>query len=171
MAPLNVGEMQLGDTPRVLAMSWGNGDPQRDNIHIVMVDEFGRLRDSTTLDNLTDDQHKDEFVDILDRRRPDVIVVGGFTMATTKLSARVKEIVNTSPGLPNIPVVFVPDDLARIYQHTEKQWDTLEAMAPLHKYCLGLARYAISPVNEFAAMSSDISELRFQDNDFDVNVV
>jgi hypothetical protein len=51
------------------------------------------MRENLKLDNLVEMELRDEFVDFLKRRKLGVIVVGGLTTATTKLSRRVKEIV------------------------------------------------------------------------------
>lgn len=37
--------MKLGDTASVLAVSWGKGDPHKDAITLVFVDEAGRMRE------------------------------------------------------------------------------------------------------------------------------
>ena len=127
--------MQPGDVTSVLAISWGKGDPQKDAITIVFVDEAGRFREHTKLDNLVDSELHDEFIDLLKRRRPDVIVIGGFSMATTKLVERVKQILRGKPpedswgaeSTPanneqafDIPVIYVFDEVARIYQHSKR---------------------------------------------------
>ena len=68
---------------------------------MVYLDQAGRMREYTKIDNLMDEESNDEFVDLIKRRQPDVIVVGGFSMATSKLSLRVKEKVN--PGQTALP--------------------------------------------------------------------
>lgn len=172
MAPYNPPNTQLGDTPSVLAMSWGNGDPQKDVISVVFLDEAGRLREHTRLDNLVDQGFREEFTDLLKRRRPDVIVIGGFSMATTKLASRVKEIVNPSPTAEpantwgeaprnedsvNIPVLYMFDDLARLYRSSKRAAEEFSALSEVSRYCIGLARYTQSPLNEYAALGSDIT--------------
>ncbi|KAJ7172406.1 transcription elongation factor SPT6 [Mycena filopes] len=165
VAPFSVPGMK-DDTPTVLACSWGKGDPHKDAISIVFLDSRGRMREQTKLDNLVDTEMRDEFIDLLRRRKPDVIGIGGFTMATTKLSARVKEIVasmrldNTSAEtdqIYNTPVIYVRDEVARLYQHSDRANAEFSAHSLITKYCVGLARYVQSPLNEFAALGSDIS--------------
>lgn len=171
--------MGQGDVASVLAVSWGKGDPQRDAITLVFLDEIGRLREHTKIDNLVDQELKDEFIDLLKRRRPDVIVIGGFTMATTKLAQRVKEILRgeqpkdgdavTEPR-PNeqafdIPAIYVFDEVARIYQHSKRAAQEFSALSPTAKYCVGLARYTQSPLNEYAALGPDITAISFEEDD------
>ena len=113
--------MKRGDTPSVMAMSWGKGDPHKDSIAVVFLDEAGRLREHTKLDNLVNTENQDEFLDMIKRRRPDVIAVGGFSIATTKLARRIKELIDGSKNsgdrsdeVPSTPVIYVHDDVARI---------------------------------------------------------
>ncbi|KAF9246316.1 SH2 domain-containing protein [Melanogaster broomeanus] len=184
-APFFTGDAQPGYTSSVLAVSWGKGDPQKDAITLVLLDEMGRLREHVKLDNLVDQDYRDEFTDLLKRRRPDVIVIGGFSMATTKLSSRVKEIVagksshvegegNTLGwGAPepvneqafNIPVIYVNDEVARIYQHSKRAAEEFSTLSPIAKYCIGLARYAQNPLNEYAALGADIIAISLEDED------
>lgn len=169
--------MKPGEIPSVLAISWGKGDPHKDAITLVLIDEAGRLREHTKLDNLVDQELKDEFLDMLSRRKPDVIVIGGFSMATTKLAGRVKEVLRgeSSDGMPDsvpvsngpafdIPVIYVFDEVARIYQHSKRATDEFSALSPTAKYCVGLARYTQSPLLEYAALGSDISAISFDED-------
>ncbi|KAJ4487881.1 transcription elongation factor SPT6 [Lentinula aciculospora] len=167
-------QMKFGDTPSVLAVSWGKGDPQKDAICVVFMDDGGRMREWIKIDNLVDQETRDEFVDIIRRRKPDVIIVGGFTMTTAKLSQRVKEVVSgrssydpnsTFGDVFDIPVIYVSDDLARIYHHSDRSKLEFSSLPPNARYCVGLARYAQSPLNEHAAVGSDITALTFDDDD------
>jgi transcription elongation factor SPT6 len=183
VAPFIRPEMQPGDVSSVLAISWGKGDPQKDAITLVFVDEASRLREHSKIDNLVDQEMRDEFIDFIKRRRPDVIVIGGFSVATAKLVQRVKEILHGSPKEvatdgwgndrvePNnepafdIPVIYVFDEVARIYQHSKRAADEYSALSPIAKYCVGLARYTQSPLIEYAALGADITAISFEEDD------
>lgn len=163
----------------MVAVSWGKGDPQRDAISIVYLDPAGRMRESTKIDNLVDQEMRDDFLDMLRRRKPDVIVIGGFTMATAKLSQRVKEVTTTrqlteeggwgEPMNPeaalDIPITYVPDEVARIYQHSSRAAEEFPGLSQTAKYCVGLARYAQSPLNEFAALGPDVMVISLKEED------
>ncbi|KAF8654136.1 hypothetical protein AX16_003667 [Volvariella volvacea WC 439] len=178
-APFKTDHMRYGDVPTVLSASWGKGDPQKDVITLVLLDENGELRECTKMDNLHDTETVDEFIDLLKKRKPDVVVIGGFSMATTKLIQRVKELLrdghekrrepgpNDPPLQPifDIPVIQVFDDVARIYQHSERDMDEYSTLSPIEKYCLGLARYVQSPLNEYAALGADIAAVTFEEDD------
>ncbi|KAL4067952.1 SH2 domain-containing protein, partial [Scleroderma citrinum] len=181
VSPFASSDAHPGYTPSILAVSWGKGDPQKDAITMVVLDEMGRLREQIKIDNLVDKDYRDEFTDLLKRRRPDAIVVGGFSMATTKLSARIKEVVTgkSAEGDPqalewhppeneqafDIPVIYLRDEVARIYQHSKRAAEEFSALSPIAKYCVGLARYAQNPLAEYAALGSDITAISFEDED------
>ncbi|KAG6900843.1 hypothetical protein C0993_009961 [Termitomyces sp. T159_Od127] len=173
VAAFRAVETQSSDlVSSVLAISWGKGDPHKDAITMVFVDEEGRMREHTKLDNLYDHEMVDEFFDILRRRKPNVIVIGGFSVATFKLSSLVKKLIGggahggqNNQEIFDIPVTYVHDDVARIYQHSKRANDEFSALSPTAKYCIGLARYMQSPLNEYAALGSDITAITFEDDD------
>jgi transcription elongation factor SPT6 len=96
-------------------------------------------------------------------------------MATARLSQQVKAIVAgkrlvspENPGQPpefesanhqafEIPVIYINDEVARIYQHSKRAANEFSALSVTAKYCVGLARYTQSPLNEYAALGSDIT--------------
>lgn len=175
--------MKSGETASVLAVSWGKGDPHKDAITLVFVDDEGRMREHTKIDNLSDTEMKDEFIDLIRRRKPSVIVVGGFSVATLRLMQLVKlRIGHTRPSVDgenawgnaeqdanteffDIPVTYVHDDVARIYQHSKRANNEFSALSPTAKYCVGLARYIQSPLNEYAALGADITAIAFEDDE------
>lgn len=158
-----------------MTLSWGKGDPQKDSITVVVLDEGGRLREHTRLDNLVDTENRLELREIVKRRRPNIIAIGGFTIATTKLAHRVKELINPTENLPDhfgpdpnleplgVDVIYVFDEVARIYQHSKRADEEFSSLTPLAKYCIGLARYVQSPLNEYAALGSDITIITFDE--------
>jgi transcription elongation factor SPT6 len=185
VAPFVAPTTQIGDTPSVLAVSWGKGDPQKDAITLVFLDEAGRFREHLKIDNLVDSETRDDFNDLIQRRRPDVIAIGGFSLTTTKLSQRLKEAVGIptqqvdnglghawgdEPRPPsgqqdmNIPVIYVHDETARIYQHSKRADEEFSALSPIAKYCIGLARYVQSPLNEYAALGADMTAISFDED-------
>ena len=163
------------DMPSVLAISWGKGDPLKDAVHLVFLDEAGRMREYSKIDNLQDSEMVEEFTDILKKRKPDVIVIGGLSISTLKLTHRVKEILKGGdimvhgPSINgqtfDIPVIYVFDDVARIYQHSSRATSEFSSLPTTARYCVGLARYAQSPLNEFAALGSDITTIALEDDD------
>ncbi|KAF9998537.1 Transcription elongation factor spt6, partial [Modicella reniformis] len=80
-------------SPRVVAISHGAGS-SKDAIQVVFLDDMGKFGDHLKLDNLRDTKLQKELMDFLDRRRPDVVVVGGFTVMTRRLLEQVEKVVN-----------------------------------------------------------------------------
>jgi transcription elongation factor SPT6 len=159
-----------------LSVSWGRGDPQKDHISLVFLDEAGRLREHTRIDNLNDFEHQDEFRDFVRRRKPDVIAIGGFSVATTKLSSQIKETLhvtlaedgtfvnpNEAQEFSRVTITYVLDEIARKYQHSKRVGDEFAAFSPVIKYCIGLARYLQNPLNEYAALGSNITAITFEE--------
>ncbi|KAL4401577.1 Transcription elongation factor Spt6 [Malassezia pachydermatis] len=172
--------------PRVLAVSHGTGDPRRSEICAIFLDEFGRLLDRATYDTLrapraVNDEETPEanpqtqFLALLRRRRPDVVVVNGFSPRSQDLKNQIQELVTRAleeriqeeqlEGAAiehaRIDVVSVYDDVARLYQHSARAATEFPELSVLARYCVGLARYAQSPVNEFAALGADVTAVQF----------
>ena len=269
MAPYKTADIELGDIPSVLAVSWGKGDPQKDSIHAVFMDEGGRLREHLKLDNLVDLDLRDAFTDLAKRRRPDVVVIGGFTVATKRLSDTIKELIggneptpsggqentnsadasggwgasssqgggwgsqpaaggdwgstnagasewgsgaaaatsggwgntnpaaggasggwgdsnnnannsadqsqSSSPGKKDkhkeresdkeraAPIIMINDEVARVYQHSGRAEEEYGRLPLIGRYCIGLARYVQSPLNEYAALGADLASMSFDE--------
>lgn len=184
--------MEAGDIPSVLALSFGNGDPKRDSVIGVFLDSDGHLREHIKIDNLIaseedrdfDLANKDVLVEILKRRRPQVIVIGGFSASTKNLMKNVREIadaVSTEILTNAVPeyedddelteqdrmsrayfdTIYVHDEVARIYQNSARSVSEFPELPRLGKYCVGLARYAQSPLNEYAALGEDLLALNY----------
>lgn len=165
----------------MLAVSWGKGDQRTDQVNSVYLDEAGRMRDCLVTDNLTEDASKDEFTELVKRRKPDVIVVAGLTMQTTKLMQTLKELVakiyNSNNDQPeptwgdeprneksqSPPVVYVQDEVARIFQHSKRAEEEFPHLSLTGKYCVGLARFAQNPLNEYAALGPDLTAITFDE--------
>lgn len=177
------------DLPKVLAVSHGNGDPRRDSVETIFLDSGGRLREHNEFDTIAQPKPESaealdpsakhpsrEFVQLLVSRRPDVIVVNGFSPRTAMLKAQIQECVAQAVriiverkkvpaedmGLCQIDVINCHDDVARIYQHSTRAAEEHPSLNKLARYCVALARYVQSPLQEFAALSDeDLLALRY----------
>lgn len=170
---------EIASVPRVLAVSHGVGDPRKSAIAVVFLDEFGRLLEHTSFDSLRAPPPVEEgdppnprrdFIALLRRRRPDVVVVNGFSARTVDLRREIEDIVRAAhdeliadEGLDAqqaahtaVDVISCYDDVARLYQHSPRAAAEFAELSVLGRYCVGLARYAQSPVNEFAALGDDL---------------
>jgi len=194
--------MEPGQTPSVLALSQGNGDPRRDSVYAVFLDSDGHFREHLKLDSLEsmEESQHEAFTELLKRRRPQVVVVGGFTPSTRRLmnefrtlaGAISREIVESEMDLDEeeeekaMPAderqrrrdaraafesTYVNDEVARIYQNSARATAEFSELSPVAKYCVGLARYAQSPLNEYAALGQDLAALTYDPNQKFVSLV
>ena len=66
-APFKAFGVAPGETPTALAISWGKGDPHKDPIFLVYADEKGEMRENIRLDNLVDEDNKEEYFNLLNQ--------------------------------------------------------------------------------------------------------
>jgi transcription elongation factor SPT6 len=172
----------------------------------VFIDESGRVRETVKLDNLEikhasafDQQNEqgesskpaDDFKEFVQRRKPAVIVVGGLSYSTHRLTKNVKALITTlaeetikqdeeeaggrrpeqseqereqSLKDATIPVIYVSDNVARIYQHSLRAQQEFPTQPTTGRYCIGLGRFAQSPIHEFCALAADISAITFNED-------
>jgi transcription elongation factor SPT6 len=175
--------------PKVLAISQGNGDIRKPHIETVFLDAGGRLRQRTEFESISPPASESaealdqslphpsrEFVQLLVSRRPDVIVINGFSPRTIAFKQEVLGCVNLaveqilqSKNIPadqrdlaQIDVIHCHDDVARLYQHSARGAEEFPSFNTLARYCIALARYVQSPVQEFAALTEeDLLALRY----------
>lgn len=179
--------MTRGETPSVLALSHGKGDPKRDHIIATFVDQNGHMREHLKLDNLSQDPNvqdlddRETFIELLTRRRPQVIVIGGFSPRTRDLMKNVEAIAaEVSSRIDRDEVdeaddgylsaadrtrraafhcIYVHDDVARIYQNSKRATMEFPELSTLGRYCVALARYAQNPLLEYVALGPDLTAI------------
>ena len=175
-APYKPAGMQLGTHPRVLALTNGSGDSNRDPVFWAWVEEDGRLMDHGKFDHLLRDEGvRDQLVEKINTFKPDVIAVGGFSVSTHKLIASLKDLVsdkdlrsaeydnNKTYEVETAPlkVVVVNDEVARLYKDSPRAAAEHPSVNSLIRYCAALAKYMQSPIKEYAALGKDIISLSF----------
>jgi transcription elongation factor SPT6 len=175
-APYKPKGMILGTIPRVLALSNGSGDPNRDATYWAWVEEDGRVLEHGKFDNLTrDERSREAFVELVQRRKPDVLGVSGFSVETHKLITSIGDLVKDR-GLTGaefedpdtgedraepLEVVVVNDEVARLYKDSPRAAVDHPGYGSLTKYCVALAKYLQNPMKEYAALGRDIISLSF----------
>ncbi|KAF8319346.1 hypothetical protein DL93DRAFT_2178674 [Clavulina sp. PMI_390] len=187
VAPYRPRDFEKGEIPAVLALSWGKGDPQKDAIFAVFMDEAGHVREQIKFDNLIDPDARKDFQDFVKKRKPDVVAVGGFSILSVRLFDRVKEVVGHESELAAAlgdgeegsvvpapshddgkdkppPVIWVPDAVARVFQHSRRGAEEFNFIPVIGRYCVGLARYVQSPLSEYVAMGADINAISFNED-------
>ncbi|KAJ3050953.1 Transcription elongation factor spt6, partial [Rhizophlyctis rosea] len=156
-------EVIYDDAPRVMAMSWGDGE-KNDHTVCVMLDENGVVIDRLRLDNLqfhsiARGQDLNLLTQFLNKNRPEFIAIGGFKPNThTGLLRLIREHVKQAYAdrklKDDIPVEVVEDDVARIYMSSkrgQKEYPGGEAWM-LVRYCVSLGRKCQDPLLEYAGL-------------------
>ncbi|KAI9928030.1 hypothetical protein ASPWEDRAFT_173677 [Aspergillus wentii DTO 134E9] len=183
-APYKPKGMVLGTVPRVLALSTGSGIVGKEPINWAYIEEDGRVLENGRFMDLSvgdrdrgiaDGKDVEAFVELVDRRRPDVIGVSGMSPEARKLYKLLADVVDKKDlrGAPytddrdeevNDPleVVIVNDEVARLYQHSERAKKDHPGFAPLTHYCVALAKYLQSPLKEYASLGRDIVSIQFK---------
>ncbi|PYI00394.1 transcription elongation factor SPT6 [Aspergillus sclerotiicarbonarius CBS 121057] len=183
-APYKPKGMILGTVPRVLALSTGSGVVGREPIHWAYVEEDGRVLENGKFTDLSigdrdrsiaDGKDVAAFRELVRRRRPDVIGVSGMSPETRRLYKLLTEVVERQDlrgalytddrdeeVSDRLEVVIVNDEVARLYQHSERAKKDHPSFAPLTHYCVALAKYLQSPLKEYASLGRDIVSIQFK---------
>ena len=174
-APYKPKGMQLGTTPRVLALSNGDGDFNR-AVYWAWVEEDGRVLEHGIFNNLSrDDSSREAFVKLVQRQKPDVLGICGWSIETNKLintlrdlvkeqylnSAKSEDVETGDERSDLLEVIVVNDEVARLYKDSPRAAVDYPTFAPLTRYCVALARYLQNPMKEYAALGKDIISLKF----------
>ncbi|KAK5987461.1 Transcription elongation factor SPT6 [Cladobotryum mycophilum] len=175
-APYKPKGMILGTTPRVLVLSNGAGDPARDPICWAWVEEDGRVLEQGKFGNLgRDEAQRQDFVELVRRRRPDVIGVSGWSADSHKLVRDLEGLISEK-GLMGpefedpetndyrtelLEIIVVEDEVARLYKDSQRALAEHPSLNPVTRYCIALARYMQNPLKEYAALGKDVSSLSF----------
>lgn len=182
-APYKPKGMIIGTVPRVLALSNGTATVGREAICWAWLDENGRVLENGKFTDLTlgdpdrgteDGADVKALVDLVERRKPDVIGVSGFSAETRKLYKLLDDIIERkelhgadyededgNDRVEKLEVMIVNDEIARLYQTSERANMEHPGFAPLTKYCVGLAKYLQNPMKEYASLGRDIISITF----------
>lgn len=162
-APWQAEELEKGQLPAVLAISCGNGDPARDAVVCAFVDDTGRLVEQISLHDVNELENKKALADFIDRRGPDVIGLAGFSVQTYKLHDHIIHMMKERPEVTK-QVMYVNDEVARLYQDSKRGMDEFPDLGPLTRYCIALARYLQSPLMEYICMGRDVLSIPVHKN-------
>ena len=182
-APYKPKGMVLGTVPRVLALSNGHGNLGKVEVFWAWVDDDGRMLEEGQFRDLDPGNAEtgapegfdvQNLVELVERRKPDVIAVSGFSTQTYELCKQIEEIVRQkdlrgsdyededgNDRSDKLEVVVVNDEVARIYQNSERANREHPNTETLTKYCFALAKYVQNPMKEYAALGKDIASISF----------
>lgn len=182
-APYKLKSAVLGTFPNVLCLSNGKGQ-RGDAIMWAYLENDGRVMEHGKLGDMRlgnqergipDGQDIVTFVDAVQRRRPDVIGVSGWSVETRRLYKDIQDIVAqhnlTGPSYEDestgqdrsdpLEVVTVNDEVARLYYSSARAAAEFPKLAPLTRYCVALGRYLQNPLAEYASLGRDIVSIPF----------
>lgn len=187
-APYKPKGMVLGTTPRVLALSNGAGN-RADAICWAYVDENGRVLENGKFTDMrlgnpekytSDGKDVAPFVELVERRKPDVLAVSGWSVETRRLYKDLQDIVerHNLQGTPYddpdeegdhevsdpLEVCIVNDEVARLYHTSNRATTDHPSVPPLTRYSIALAMYMQNPMKEYAALGRDIISISFDPN-------
>ena len=182
-APYAPPGMKKGTVPRVLALSNGAGLPGREAIcwayvsEETRVHENGKYSDLATGDDergLPDGADVAAFVELVRRREPDVIAVSGWSPEIRKLRDQIEAILKKHDlrGLTYqdedgrertdvLECLIANDEIARLYQTSDRAKIDHPGLAPLTLYCVALAKYMQDPLKEYTALGRDLVSITF----------
>lgn len=181
-APLKPPGMKKGTTPRVLTLSNGTGIIGRDPISWAYVSDEGHVEIGTFTDLVVGDKDRDiqdgkdvaALVEVVQRRGPDAIGISGFSPETRKLHQQVRTLVDKKdlrgPVYQDeyehnvsdlLDVVIVNDEIARLYQTSDRAGTDHPGFAPLTHYCIALGKFMQDPLKEYASLGRDLTSIIF----------
>lgn len=180
-APFKANHMDHGSIPNVLAISNGKGQ-RGDATCWAYVENDGRVRENGKLvdfrlgnpdRNIPDGADVERFVEVLRRRKPDVIGVSGFSVETRRLYKDLQEIINKydirGPSYDDddieksdlLEVIMVNDEVARLYYMSQRANEEFPKLPYVTRYCVALARYLQNPLAEYVSLGKDVVSIPF----------
>jgi transcription elongation factor SPT6 len=185
-APYKPRGADAGSTPNVLTISNGQG-LRGDAIVWAYVENDGRVLETGKLNdmrlgnaekNIPDGKDIEVLVEVLRRRRIDVVGVSGFSTETKKLYKDLQDIIaqydlrgptyeDPDDGQEKsepLDVIMVNDEVARLFYNSPRAAAEFPKLPPLTRYCVALGRYLQNPLAEYASLGKDIVSIPFVQN-------
>ncbi|GMM37259.1 chromatin-remodeling histone chaperone [Saccharomycopsis crataegensis] len=178
-APYRPPGYEIGAIPYTLTLSAGEGNFHSDAVVGVYMNEFGEVKEFIKFEeHPLSPEFIDSFVKKVQSLNPDVIGINGYNARSKKLYDRVLEIVNSEklrPAAqsdgdyreyennepPILDVIFVADDIARLYENSVRAKQEFPDKSSLFRYCVALGRYLQSPLLEYINMKDDVTSVFF----------
>lgn len=181
-APLKPPGMKKGTIPRVLTLSNGNGIIGRDPVHWAYISDEGHVETGTVTDLVTGDKDREipdgkdvaALVEVVRRRGPDAIGISGFSPETRKLHQHMRTLVDKKDlrgpvyqddyernNSDLLEVIVVNDEVARLYQQSDRAKLDHPGLAALSHYCIALGKFMQDPLKEYAALGKDLTSIVF----------
>ena len=174
---------ELGTVPRVLTLSLGQGSLGRDPVYWAYMEDDGRAVENGQAKEISlgdpergtsDGADLLEIVNACRRRKPDVIGVSGSTADARKLVGLMRDVVarkdirgsnyeddDGHDASDLLEVLLVNDEVARLYQNSDRAKREYPKLAATTRYCVALGRYLQNPLTEYASLGGDVTSLTF----------
>lgn len=167
-----------GTVPKVLSIS--NGDGKNDAAVIaVAVDFDGTILEHYKFEN--NYRHPDftiQLLNLIRRFKPEVVAISGYTVATNNLYHKIVSVIKENkinvvvdeneyedtPKDIELPVIWVPNETARLYEHSQKANEEFSDRTTVAKFCIGIARYVQSPLLEYINLDESILSVSIHKN-------
>ncbi|ORY86367.1 SH2 domain-domain-containing protein [Protomyces lactucae-debilis] len=150
---------KLEEVARVMAISNGLGEYNKDATVTVIVDEESRVQKVDKYANLNSDDAKAALREQITAFGIDLIGVAGFSPATYKLKLEIEAAILDMDEKDKPSVLYVNDEVARLYQCSPRAVKEYPQYGPLYRYCVALAHYVQSPLHEYVALGRDLLAL------------
>jgi transcription elongation factor SPT6 len=147
------------EVARVMAISNGLGEFNKDATVTVIVDEESRVQKVDKYADLRSDEAKAALREQIRAFGIDLIGVAGFSPATYKLKLDIEEAILDMDEKDKPTVLYVNDEVARLYQRSPRAVKEYPQYGPLYRYCVALAHYVQSPLHEYVALGRDLLAL------------
>lgn len=148
------------ELPKVLAISNGHGNIQ-DAIVSVFVDAKGKQRQHQKYREMRTLESQASLREAIRLHRVDVIGISGFSPQTARLKADLETAISDLDGEDRPRIVYVNDEVARLYHDSPRARKEYPSLAPLYRYCIALAHYLQSPIHEYIALGEDLMQLNW----------
>ncbi|KAG9285888.1 hypothetical protein G9A89_013313 [Geosiphon pyriformis] len=148
--------------PRVIALSFGHGR-REDIIECVFVNDSSQISDHASFTNLKENENdRQAFLTLIHKKKPDVIAIAGYDFNTKHLWDHVKDLVENRSPLDDIHIITVNDEVANLAKNSKRYKEEFagSGFLQLKQYCISLARFLQSPVNEYAALGESLLHIR-----------
>lgn len=159
---------QARDVPRVLAISNGQGQMQRAATVMVVVDDRGKVVHSSKVVTLRAEDGRRHLSKVIADNDIELIAVSGYSTELLRLKGDIDSTIeemleqDAARSRPRPRVVFVNDEVARLYQGSERAESEYPQLPKLLRYCVALGHYCQSPLHEYVALEKDLlSSLKF----------
>ncbi|ODV62922.1 chromatin-remodeling histone chaperone SPT6 [Ascoidea rubescens DSM 1968] len=180
-APYQPPGFVFGTVPTCVAISCGEGNFGNEAIVAAYMNEFGEAKNFAKFGEnpLRDAAFADSFASFIESVKPDIIGIAGYNAKSKQLFDVIKEVIRDK-GLrvdgsnpeanfgsyeggeaPIIEVIWVPDDVAKLYQLSIRAKKEYPGKSTLARYCTALCRYLQSPLLEYISLGNDITAISF----------